>query len=1570
MNRPVANDLLLDKQVAFKTHHGTDGQVTHGEFVVDRLYCAGFKDFPSCKTLAHETAQKLVRKLEKFGSRGENRIAKEVSYKVQVSFFKGRVKWAEEKDLKGKVTFIPQLVVLSRSLTSTSAARLCIIPNRQVWINSSVGMKSYNDYVRSSSLKMPPLSRLYLGASLSLGVLFLDFTDSFGSLKHSPETAKQSIVYCLKTKTGLPTYDFSESEDGVLHPLLQTSSSYGARDAPTLSQRAVSRMVEMYRNYCPAPEVDEGTLDQLQQIVTGSCYVDDSSLPAQPSRLLAWSEQHGSSQLSFPSCACKNPCHNWKCASLTLTSGDLEKYEEFVKNELPHFLTHLASSFIKVANFCSHRVKHIQAPTLEIQRVVDAARLIEDQTPPLPAMPGLVDRPSSTQLQEEIQRGLRRNLSLSEDPNLTTPDPSPFLENSAAQLGKVYQGSSVYLKTTQIYISFFQNRSKKKTPHFSNYQAARAWCTANKVKISKLTLSSFGGLLFDQQGRHLVLVRCFVKEATRLHLLGGPKSWEAEASERVTEIFWRAVEAFFLLCRRPHPRSNLYLHPAARYFLLCGSDASLHLQSVVCTLISYLYVDGTYKAKAMHLLLANYINHTDLNNQIPLAELLAAQKGVSAMLTVLKDLEDLGIVLPRENVIFTLDARTVLLQLRTRGIFYQKKIQSLILRIQCQLAEANLSAFENLAFISQKDLPNGARYHPDLISKSKMEKATAESILRDEKDLHDLRWIEETPPWDWTWVRRDYGVPALDDKTLVEELGVQPDFLDQLKEHLEKPTVIHHSAMVDSNPTSASSQCPSSSPTSASSQRPSSSPTSAPPQCPSSSSTTDSTTPHSAVNISWKQEIITLIQRKRAYQLGPKGVISILAKVILFCARLKSVLLLTDTERVFFKSNLRTAHLARCGNIVPWSSGDCHSVLCGIAKGVNCGKTHKLATPDPPPGSRHKKEAHSLFTPWSPTGHGLGIPLDKPVGTDRKFFHQLTAVNARVMAFDLLCCLFSAPSSAKGFTWTKERVLWGDCWVGRGRKQRDWTEMVDYTPIFRSIDPDSDFAQLCILAAHCASIGQSSELPGLFLTSLRIHISGATSLVKELKKQCFACNIAKARAKRQNTRIQQLNQSPSGQLIALSLFPQGFEVVVCDLTGAVKWELPGGLVQSLYFLVCVSSHWGEMRVIPIKSKKTEDLVLGLKTLALQKACKFNILYTDMGGEFAQCQNTYSPMKPLRQTEPKVKEWFSSLKTDAHQLEMAGLGVFVQFGAKRHASVAKVETKVGSLKRALRAFGSIGSDASASSIFEIHYLVAFTQYILDSRPLFIQDGKVYSFQTIKAMMMQGGTLENPQDGIEAVTKGSTKNKIESVCSRLATLRRFVTSAMMEHCLPSLLDTTHRRERFKSGLPATHLRQNDIIFDTINYMDTGCVSGNLARVASVGASSNHVLLSKALLNTPGDTFKQQIVSRPVEYCHFIAPGDHHGTLSFEEEERTFDITKYLPKTTLTLPGVYTLPPRATPTDVSSASSSAAPPPPSPTPSPAAAPPPPSPTPSPALSNAARIVSVSRSGRIIKKPQYYSN
>ena len=52
-------------------------------------------------------------------------------------------------------------------------------------------------------------------------------------------------------------------------------------------------------------------------------------------------------------------------------------------------------------------------------------------------------------------------------------------------------------------------------------------------------------------------------------------------------------------------------------------------------------------------------------------------------------------------------------------------------------------------------------------------------------------------------MKRDYGVPAIDGKVLVEELGEHPDYLGQLKRTPGKPTVIHQTTIVSSIPTSS-----------------------------------------------------------------------------------------------------------------------------------------------------------------------------------------------------------------------------------------------------------------------------------------------------------------------------------------------------------------------------------------------------------------------------------------------------------------------------------------------------------------------------------------------------------------------------------------------------------------------------------------------------------------------------------------------------------------------------------------------------------------------------------------------
>ena len=400
--KTLANDQLLSKQLTFKMNPEAPSEKPHGAFHIDRLYCAGFDQFPDCIRLSQETASKMISKLAACGKMGKNYIAREATYKVQLSFMKGRVRWASEEEMKKKVTCLPQLAVISPSNTSSSA-RLVIVPNRPVYINKTLGSRTYNSFVRKSSLQMPSLSHFSLGATLSLSVLFLDFEDCFGSLQHSINTQLHSVVFCLKTPTGLPSYDLSQAPTGTLHPLIQSSSSFGASDVPALSQKAVSLMVQVYKDHHPNPDIDAATLDDLEDIYKNNCYVDDCQLTAYTNKVLRWAKSFNR-EPPFPTCGCIASCRSWVCETLQLTEQDLQDYQVFIKQETNGYLLHMATSFLKVSNFSSHRVKFVRGMTEEMQQIIDKSRIVLDQVPAPPAMTLDVVRPSRDQIQEELRR--------------------------------------------------------------------------------------------------------------------------------------------------------------------------------------------------------------------------------------------------------------------------------------------------------------------------------------------------------------------------------------------------------------------------------------------------------------------------------------------------------------------------------------------------------------------------------------------------------------------------------------------------------------------------------------------------------------------------------------------------------------------------------------------------------------------------------------------------------------------------------------------------------------------------------------------------------------------------------------------------------------------------------------------------------------------------------------------------------------------------------------------------------------------------------------------------------------
>ena len=303
------------------------------------------------------------------------------------------------------------------------------------------------------------------------------------------------------------------------------------------------------------------------------------------------------------------------------------------------------------------------------------------------------------------------------------------------------------------------------------------------------------------------------------------------------------------------------------------------------------------------------------------------------MQNTLRDLQSFGLHIPKEFIVFTIDSRTTLLQIRTRSVFYKKKFQALIARIQQSLAEANLSVFSNLAYIDQKSLPDGSRYHADILSKTKKQDATEDSIMQDYRDLHHMGWIEQVPPSQWSWVQKEYGLPAMEDSCLVQELGVNPDFLDQVKDFLDKP--VDPDTLGQVPPTVSNLQTHITKQESPNSNSPDNNPTLlGSPEVP--TDTSDHSTPAEAptgatasapagtppetieLRACWEDQVGRLINRKMLHGLGPKSVISILEKVTFYLKKLRWIAGLPPQKKGRLRESIKKDYLKNITTYSAW----------------------------------------------------------------------------------------------------------------------------------------------------------------------------------------------------------------------------------------------------------------------------------------------------------------------------------------------------------------------------------------------------------------------------------------------------------------------------------------------------------------------------------------------------------------------------------------------------------------------------------------------------------------------------
>ena len=217
--------------------------------------------------------------------------------------------------------------------------------------------------------------------------------------------------------------------------------------------------------------------------------------------------------------------------------------------------------------------------------------------------------------------------------------------------------------------------------------------------------------------------------------------------------------------------------------------------------------------------------------------------------------------------------------------------------------------------------------------------------MQDYRDLHHMGWIEQVPPSQWSWVQKEYGLPAMElGVDLVKELGVNPDFLDQVKDFLDKPvdpdilgqtppTVsnlqVHISKQESTSSNSSDSNSPDSNPTlpgspevptdtsghSTPAGAPASAPAGAPPET-------------MRLRVCWEDQVGGLIGRKMLYGFGPKSVISILEKVVFYLKKLRWIASLPPQEKGKLRESTKKEYLKNINTYSAWGRPDqCNQLL-------------------------------------------------------------------------------------------------------------------------------------------------------------------------------------------------------------------------------------------------------------------------------------------------------------------------------------------------------------------------------------------------------------------------------------------------------------------------------------------------------------------------------------------------------------------------------------------------------------------------------------------------------------------
>ena len=367
---------------------------------------------------------------------------------------------------------------------------------------------------------MPTLPVFYLGHCLSVSQVFIDFQECFCSVRLHPNTARHNLIYVLKTKEGLPTLSLKDAASPQLHALQLSTLLFGKKDGPFWSRQCVTLLVPKYREHQQGRQEDPVLLDDLEKMLQQFSWVDDTLLPATTTWVLRWAQSKGCFPPS-PPCSCNSPCSVLKCPTRKWNEEAVHQLDLFLEHQTNLYLSQISQLAVRVSHFSGFFVKCTQSPSPKLQKILDqevSLRTPFDGDPRLRALKQT--RPTQDQIRAEVLGGGHPSPLKTPLPSQETNDEViEFQESStqslalAEQLGKKYTESQVFLKTQSMYIAHFRGKAKKKSERMSSLQTTLDY--VSNITVSRLTLASCLAQCFDHSGRHLSLVRVYLKTALR-----------------------------------------------------------------------------------------------------------------------------------------------------------------------------------------------------------------------------------------------------------------------------------------------------------------------------------------------------------------------------------------------------------------------------------------------------------------------------------------------------------------------------------------------------------------------------------------------------------------------------------------------------------------------------------------------------------------------------------------------------------------------------------------------------------------------------------------------------------------------------------------------------------------------------------------------------------------------------------------------------------------------------------------------------------------------------------------------